>query len=100
MKEKGYKLKVGKFLFCVIGKVFVYGELDGFVKFVVDEEINDIFGVYMIGLYVIDMIFEVGFVRVFDVIFWEVVYIIYLYLLLFEVIGEVVFVVDGRALYV
>ena len=41
-KEKGYKLKVGKFSFRAIGKALVYGESDGFVKLVVDEETNDI----------------------------------------------------------
>ena len=47
-KEKGYKLKVGKFSFRAIGKALVYGESDGFVKLVVDEETNDILGVHMI----------------------------------------------------
>lgn len=72
VKENGYNVKVGKFLFMVIGKVFVYGESDGFVKIVVDCDMDDIFGVYMIGFYVIDMILEVGFVKVLDVMLWEV----------------------------
>lgn len=52
-------MKKGKFFFCGIGKVFVYGELDGFIKIIVDKKIDDILGVSMIGLYVMDMISEV-----------------------------------------
>ena len=65
-KEKGYKLKVGKFSFRAIGKALVYGESDGFVKLVVDEETNDILGVHMIGPHVTDMISEAGLARVLD----------------------------------
>ena len=41
-KEKGYDVKVGKFSFKAIGKALVYGESDGFVKIIADEETNDI----------------------------------------------------------
>ena len=34
-------MKVGKFPFKAIGKALVYGETDGFVKIIADEETDD-----------------------------------------------------------
>ena len=61
--EKGYKVKIGKFSFKAIGKALVFGESDGFVKIIADEETNDILGVHMIGPHVTDMISEAGLAR-------------------------------------
>lgn len=98
-KEKGYKLKVGKFSFRAIGKALVYGESDGFVKLVVDEETNDILGVHMIGPHVTDMISEAGLARVLDATPWEVAHTIHPHPSLSEAIGEAALAVDGRALH-
>ena len=59
-KKKGYKVKVGKFPFKAIGKALVYGESEGFVKMIADEETDDLLGVHMIGPHVTDMISEAG----------------------------------------
>lgn len=98
-KEKGYKLKVGKFSFRAIGKALVYGESDGFVKLVVDEETNDILGVHMIGPHVTDMISEAGLARVLDATPWEVAHTIHPHPSLSEAIGEATLAVDGKALH-
>ena len=98
-KEKGYKLKVGKFSFRAIGKALVYGESDGFVKLVVDEETNDILGVHMIGPHVTDMISEAGLARVLDATPWEVAHTIHPHPSLSEAIGEAALAVDGKALH-
>ena len=58
--EKGYKVKIGKFSFRAIGKALVFGESDGFVKMIVDEETDDLLGVHMIGPHVTDLISEAG----------------------------------------
>ena len=98
-KEKGYKVKVGKFSFKGIGKALVFGESDGFVKIVADEETNDILGVHMIGPHVTDMISEAGLAMVLDATPWEIGHTIHPHPTLSEAIGEAALAVDGKAIH-
>lgn len=68
LKVVGYKIKVGKFLFMGNGCVKVVGQVDGFVKLIVDKEIDCVFGVVIIGLVVGDMIYEICVVMEFGVL--------------------------------
>ncbi|MFX3625151.1 MAG: dihydrolipoyl dehydrogenase [Ectobacillus sp.] len=98
-KEKGFKVKVGKFSFRAIGKALVYGEFDGFVKIVADEETDDLLGVHMIGPHVTDMISEAGLARVLDATPWEISKTIHPHPSLSEAIGEAALAVYGKALH-
>jgi dihydrolipoamide dehydrogenase len=98
-KEKGYNVKVGKFSFRVIGKALVFGESDGFVKIVADEDTNDILGVHMIGPHVTDMISEAGLAMVLNATPWEVAHTIHPHPTLSEAIGEAALAVDGKAIH-
>lgn len=98
-KEQGYKVKVGKFSFRSIGKALVFGESDGFIKMVVDEETNDLLGVHMIGPHVTELISEAGLARVLDATPWEVSQNIHPHPSLSEAIGEAALAVDGNALH-
>ena len=98
-KEKGFKVKTGKFSFRAIGKALVYGESDGFVKIVADEETDDLLGVHMIGPHVTDMISEAGLAKVLDATPWEIANTIHPHPTLSEAIGEAALAVDGRALH-
>jgi dihydrolipoamide dehydrogenase len=98
-KEKGHKVKVGKFSFRAIGKALVFGESDGFVKIVADEVTNDILGVHMIGPHVTDMITEAGLAMVLDATPWEIAHTIHPHPTLSEAIGEAALAVDGRAIH-
>ncbi|MBO9129731.1 dihydrolipoyl dehydrogenase [Bacillus sp. 165] len=98
-KEKGYNVKTGKFSFRAIGKALVYGEHDGFVKLVVDEETDDLLGVHMIGPHVTDMISEAGLARVLDATPWEISKTIHPHPSLSEAIGEAALAVEGKALH-
>ncbi|WCK55941.1 dihydrolipoyl dehydrogenase [Aneurinibacillus sp. Ricciae_BoGa-3] len=98
-KEKGYKVKVGKFNFRAIGKALVFGEHDGFVKLVVDEETDDLLGVHMIGPHVTDLISEGALARVLDATPWELAHTIHPHPTLSEIIGEAALAVDGKAIH-
>jgi dihydrolipoamide dehydrogenase len=98
-KEKGHKVKVGKFSFRAIGKALVYGESDGFVKIIADEETDDLLGVHMIGPHVTDMISEAGLAMVLDATPWEIAHTIHPHPTLSEAIGEAALAVDGKALH-
>ncbi|MFD2445990.1 dihydrolipoyl dehydrogenase [Bacillus sp. CGMCC 1.16607] len=98
-KEKGHKVKVGKFSFRAIGKALVFGESDGFVKIIADEETNDLLGVHMIGPHVTDMISEAGLAMVLDATPWEIGQTIHPHPTLSEAIGEAALAVDGKAIH-
>jgi dihydrolipoamide dehydrogenase len=98
-REKGYKVKTGKFSFRAIGKALVFGEEDGFVKMVVDEESNDLLGVHMIGPHVTDLISEAGLARVLDATPWEIAHTIHPHPSLSEVMGEAALATLGRAIH-
>ncbi|MBM7693234.1 dihydrolipoamide dehydrogenase [Peribacillus deserti] len=98
-KEKGFKIKTGKFAFKVIGKALVYGESDGFVKIIANEENDDLLGVHMIGPHVTDMISEAGLAKVLDATPWEIGHTIHPHPTLSEAIGEAAQAVDGLAIH-
>jgi dihydrolipoamide dehydrogenase len=98
-KEKGYRLKIGKFPFKAIGKALVYGDATGFVKIIADSESDDILGVHMIGPHVTDMISEAGLAKVLDAAPWEVAHTIHPHPSLSEAIGEAALAVDGKAIH-
>ncbi|WP_374720949.1 dihydrolipoyl dehydrogenase [Peribacillus tepidiphilus] len=98
-KEKGHNVKVGKFSFKAIGKALVFGESDGFVKIVADQDTDDILGVHMIGPHVTDMISEAGLAKVLDATPWEIAHTIHPHPTLSEAIGEAALAVDGLAIH-
>jgi len=55
-KEKGLKVKVGRFPFMANGKAIALGEPEGFVKTVFDEATGELLGAHMIGAEVTEMI--------------------------------------------
>jgi len=55
-KEKGMKVKVGRFPFRANGKAIAAGETEGFVKTVFDEATGALLGAHMIGAEVTEMI--------------------------------------------
>lgn len=98
-KNKGYRVKIGKFAFRAIGKALVVGEADGFVKVIANEENDDILGVHMIGPHVTDLISEAGLARILDATPWEISQAIHPHPTLSEAIGEAALAVDGKALH-
>lgn len=59
-KEKGHKVKVGKFPFMASGKAFAIGEREGFVKIIFDEKYGEILGGHIIGSEATEMIAEIA----------------------------------------
>jgi dihydrolipoamide dehydrogenase len=97
--NRGHKVKVGKFSFKAIGKALVFGEKDGFVKIIMDEETNDLLGVHMIGPHVTDMISEAGLAMVLDATPWEIAHTIHPHPTLSEAIGEAALAVEGKEIH-
>ena len=57
-REKGYKVKVGKFGFGANSKASILGRHGGFVKVVADEKYGEILGVHIIGPAATELISE------------------------------------------
>ncbi len=57
-REKGYKVKVGKFPFSANGKALILGETDGLVKIICDSETEEILGIHILGPQATDLILE------------------------------------------
>ncbi len=95
----GKNVKTGKFFFRAIGKALVYGEADGFVKFVSDADTNELLGVHMIGPHVTDMITEAELALLLKATAWDVGQMIHPHPSLAEAIGEAALAVDGMAIH-
>ena len=54
--EKGYRVKVSKFPLYANGKSVIMGEVNGLVKFVVDEDTDEILGLHMAGNHATELI--------------------------------------------
>lgn len=55
-KEKGLKVRIGKFPFIANGKAIAIGETEGFVKTIFDEKTGELLGAHMVGAEVTEMI--------------------------------------------
>ncbi|MBP2256456.1 dihydrolipoyl dehydrogenase [Virgibacillus alimentarius] len=98
-KEAGFHIKIGTFPFKAIGKALVYGETDGFVKFIADKDSQDLLGVHMVGPHVTDMISEASLAKLLDATSWEVSQGIHPHPTLSEIMGEAALAVDGKQIH-
>ena len=57
-REKGFKVKVGRFPLANNGKCIIMNDIDGLVKYVIHEKYNEILGVHIIGPRATDLIVE------------------------------------------
>ncbi|GAF63824.1 leucine dehydrogenase [Bacillus sp. TS-2] len=98
-KKRGHSIKVGKFPFKAIGKALVYGEAEGFVKIIADQNNQDLLGVHMIGPHVTDLISEAALAKVLDAADFEIAEMIHPHPTLSEIMGEAALAVDGLAIH-
>jgi dihydrolipoamide dehydrogenase len=59
-RERGFKVKVGKFPFQANGKAIALDDYEGMVKFVVDEEFGELLGAHIIGPEASELLAEIG----------------------------------------
>jgi dihydrolipoamide dehydrogenase len=96
--EQGRNIKTAKVSFKAIGKALVYGDNNGFVKVIADQDTNDILGVHMIGPHVTDQISEAVLAQILDATPWEVGQAIHPHPTLSEIMGEAMLAIDGKAI--
>lgn len=59
-RDAGYKIRVGKVEYSYFGKALVTGEMEGFVKVVVDKKSDQILGGHIVGAIAADIVHEIA----------------------------------------
>jgi dihydrolipoamide dehydrogenase len=99
-KEKGYKVKVGKFPFLANSKATILGSHDGFVKIVSDEKYGEILGVHIIGPEAFELISEAVTAMEAEATVETMRNTIHAHPTIYEAVGEAFQNVDGLAINV
>jgi len=96
--EAGFSIKKSKVPFQAIGKAIVSGEVDGFVKVIVDRATDDILGVHIIGSHATELISEATLSGWLNASPWEVGSIVHAHPTLSEAIAEAMLSINGQAM--
>ena len=87
-RERGYRVKVGKFPFAATGKATILGERTGFVKIVAEEQYGEVLGIHIIGPSATELIGEAGMALSHEATIESLVHTIHAHPTLYEAIGE------------
>jgi len=98
-KEKGHKIKVGKFPFQANGKAVGAGQTDGFVKVIFDEKYGEWLGCHMIGADVTDLITEAVVARDLETTGHEIIQAVHPHPTLSETVMEAVAEAYGEGIH-
>jgi len=98
-KEKGYRVKVGRFSFQASGKAVALGDTEGFVKVVADAEYGEILGLHIIGPEATEMIAEATMARTLEATLDEVHHSVHAHPTLSETVAEACLAALGRPIH-
>ncbi|MGD9678046.1 MAG: dihydrolipoyl dehydrogenase [Vulcanibacillus sp.] len=98
-RDRGDDIKVGKFQFRGIGKALVNGEIDGFIKIIIDTRSKTLIGVSMMGSHVTEMITEFALAKVIGATVSDIIHTIHPHPTLSEAIVEAVLDVDKMSIH-
>lgn len=98
-KAKGYDVKVGKFPFRPNGKAQGIGEIDGFIKFVVDAQYGEILGIHMVGPEVTEILGEASLAMTLEATAEEVDLTVHAHPTLSEVFQEAALAAIGQPIH-
>ncbi|MFA3783172.1 dihydrolipoyl dehydrogenase [Melioribacteraceae bacterium 4301-Me] len=99
-KEKGYKIKIGKFPFMASGKAFAIGERNGFVKLIFEEKYGELLGAHIIGSEATEMIAELGIAKSHEATYETILKTIHAHPTLSESIMEAAAQAYGEAIHI
>jgi dihydrolipoamide dehydrogenase len=99
-KAAGRNVKSGSFPFRALGKATIVGEIDGFAKFVTDDETGTLLGAHIIGPHAGDLLAEPTLARLVEGTAGEIAMSVHAHPTLTEVLAEAALAVDGAAIHV
>jgi dihydrolipoamide dehydrogenase len=97
-KEKGYKVKVGKFPFTANSKASIMSSHEGFIKVVSDEKYGEILGVHIIGPLATELISEAVTAMQLEATVEEMMFTIHAHPTLYEALLDGFSSVEGKAI--
>ena len=98
--EKGHKVRVGKFPFTAIGKAVATNESDGFIKVIIDEELEEILGVHILHAEATELIGEATVARTHEGVASSVLNTVHAHPTLSEAVMEAMGAALGRAIHI
>lgn len=99
-KEKGLKLKIGKFPFQASGKALAVGDTDGFVKLLFNEPHGELVGAHIIGADATEMIAEMGLAITLEATYDDIASTIHAHPTLSEAMFEATEAALGHAIHI
>ena len=99
-KEKGYKVKIGRFPFMGNGKAIALGEPEGLVKTVFDAKTGELLGAHMIGAEVTELIQGYAIARSLEGTEEDLMHTVFPHPTLSEMMHESVLDAYGRAMHI
>jgi len=99
-KERGFKVKVGKFPFQANGKAIALDDYEGMVKFVVDEEFGELLGAHIIGPEAAELLAEIGVAKQLEYSAGDIARTVHTHPTLSEAIMEAALAVGDGAIHI
>jgi len=99
-KDRGRKVRVGRFPYIGNGKAIALGEPEGMVKTVFDAETGELLGAHMVGAEVTELIQGFGIARTLETTEAELMQAVFPHPTLSETMHEAVLAAYGRALHI
>jgi len=97
-REKGYKVKIGKFPFTANSKASIIGSHDGFIKVVSEEQYGEILGVHIIGPSATELISEAVTAMQLEATVEDMMFTIHAHPTLYEALLDGFSSVEGKAI--
>ena len=98
-KEKGLKIKVGRFPFIGNGKAIALGEPEGLIKTIFDTKTGELLGAHMVGAEVTELIQGFGIAKTLETTEEDLMHTVFPHPTLSEMMHESVLDAYGRALH-
>jgi dihydrolipoamide dehydrogenase len=98
-KERGHKVRIGRFPFAAIGKAAIIGAQEGLVKLVGDERYDELLGVHIIGPKATELIGEGGLALRLESTVEELFHAIHSHPTLSETLGEAALNLHARGIH-
>ena len=99
-KERGYKIKIGRFPFQANGKALSMGDYAGWVKLVVNEEYGEILGATLVGPEVTELLPELTLARMLELTPEEIARNVHAHPTLSEALMEAAHAAQGNAIHI
>jgi len=99
LKERGHKIKVGRFAFAANGRARAAGHMEGFVKIIADADTDRVLGVHIIGAHAGELIAEAAVAMSFGASSEDLARCCHAHPTLAEAVKEAAMAVDKRAIH-